>query len=82
MPRLPRPVKKPRPPKAPLPRWKQTWRWYQGLPQPARHGFAFGARICVLTGALYLNATHFDKTEYRTIIAMAVMDAVGFKRRT
>lgn len=79
MPRLPRPVTKP---KRRLSRVRRAWRWYQGLPQPAKHGFAFAARMAVLTSALYLNASDFDITEYKTILTMAMLDSVGFKRRT
>lgn len=65
-----------------LSRWTRLGRWYARLPQPARHGLVFAARLGGLTLALYFNASHFDVTEYRTILAMALFDAVGFKRRS
>lgn len=67
---------------APLPRWRRTLaRLWDRLP-PSTHGIWAIARLGVLGAVLYANATHFDITEHRTLLTMALLEAAGLKRRS
>ena len=83
MPRLPRAVKKPtRIRVTTLPRWvRQIQRLWGAIP-PSSHGIWAVARLGVLAGVLYFNASNFDITEGRTLITMTLLEVAGFKRRS
>ena len=81
MPRPPKGIPKPKR-VAPAPRWMRTVARYWGLIPPSTHGIWALARLGVLGGVLYLNASNFDITEHRTLLTMALLEAAGFKRRS
>ena len=81
MPRLPKGVKKPIR-VAPLPKWvRQAQRIWQAVP-PSNHGVWAVARLGILSGVLYANASNFDITEGRTLITMTLLELAGIKRRS
>lgn len=80
MPRFPKPIRRPKRPE-PLPRWMRNLRrGWQAIP-PSTHGIWSIARLAVLGGVLYANASNFDITEGRTLITMTLLEVAGFKRR-
>lgn len=66
---------------APLPRWMRRLQALWNRIPPSSHGIWALARLGVLGAVLYANASHFDITEHRTLLTMALLEAAGFKRK-
>lgn len=81
MPRPPRAIRKPIR-VAPLPLWMRQLQRGWGLIPPSTHGIWAVARLGVLGGVLYMNASNFDITEHRTLMVMTLLEVAGFKRRS
>lgn len=81
MPRLPRPIRKPKR-VAPAPSWMRSVKRYWDLIPPSNHGVWSAARLVILGGVLYANASNFDITEGRTLITMTLLEVAGLKRRS
>ena len=81
MPRLPKGVAKPKR-VAPAPKWIRSAKRYWDLIPPSNHGVWSIARLGILGGVLYANASNFDITEGRTLITMTLLEVAGLKRRS
>lgn len=81
MPRPPRAIRKPLR-VAPAPAWMRAVRRYWDLIPPSNHGVWSIARLGILGGVLYMNASNFDITEGRTLMVMTLLEVAGIKRRS